>query len=124
MSIPENTPREEDSRIEADSDNADSDVVLGELSRNPSDYAPTDHFLIRARRSFGPITETRTSPSITVDVIETCFKEGEIKRARDGCVKFMAEVNGVEWHLVAHEGRALTAYAPDHHSEEIVEGDA
>lgn len=92
--------------------------------RNPADYTPTDHFVIRARRSYGPIAETRTAPPITGDVIETCISEGETKRVRNGCVKFSARVSGDEWHLVTHGRKVLTAYAPEHHTSEFMEDGA
>lgn len=99
-----------------------------DVSRDPADYTPTDHFVIRARRSYGPITETRTDPPITADVIERCISEGETKRVRDGCVKFIDEVDGEEWHLVTHGRKVLTAYAPaehepEHHVSAAVGGD-
>lgn len=119
------TTKTDDDSSTVDSDSTDD---RGGLTRDPSCYIPTDHFVIRAKLDHGPRSETRTAPPITADVIATCITEGEIVRARDGCVKFIAEVpeDGTEWHLVTHGRKVLTAYAPAHHTEcgEFREGGA
>lgn len=95
-----------------------------EVSRDPSEYAPTDHYVIRTRREFGPRSETRTAPPITSEVTRTCIVEGRVERAQGGRIKFIATVGGVEWNLIAENERVLTAYAPDRHDPEFVGGEA
>lgn len=86
-----------------------------EVSRDPSDYRPVDHYLIRARRDFGPTSETRTNPPITPKVTRTCITEGRIEDAQGDCTKFIAEVEGCEWHLITSGDLVLTAFARDRH---------
>lgn len=94
------------------------------ISRAPSGYCPVDHYVIRARREYGPVSDTRTNPPITADVTRTCITEGEIRDARDGCTKFVAEVGGHEWHLVIDDDRVVTAYVPGRHTGRDVPGGA
>lgn len=72
------------------------------LSRDPADYAPTDHFVIRSQRCYGPISETRAAPPITGDVVETCITRGEVRStgAESGRFELVADVHGREWRLV------------------------
>lgn len=77
-------------------------ILERQLSRDPSDYVPTDHFLIRAKRDFGPRGETRVCPPITPKVTRTCIAEGTVESACAGHVKFVAMVDEIEWHMVVH----------------------
>lgn len=77
-------------------------ILERQLSRDPSDYVPTDHFLIRAKRDFDPRGETRVCPPITPKVTRTCIAEGAVEPPRDGHVKFVAMVDEIEWHLAVY----------------------
>lgn len=102
--------------VEADPDVAgDDDVTENEVSREPSNYRPVDHYLIRARRDFGPTSDTRTDPPITPEVTRTCITEGRAEDAQDDCTRLIAEVRGVEWHMIINGELVLTAFAPHHH---------
>lgn len=98
-------------------DELDEAPTVSEKSRTPS-----DHYVIRARREYGPASDTRTNPSITADVTRTCISDGEIRDARHGCTKFVAAVDGHEWHLVIDTDLVVTAYVPGQHVGRDVPG--
>lgn len=108
--------RQDADRTDAETETPPTSVKnTAEISRTPSDYRPADHYVIRARRGYGPVSETRTNPPITADVTRTCISQGEIREAREGCTKFIAEVAGFTWHLVTDGDRVVTAYVPGRH---------
>lgn len=72
--------------------------------------------MIRARRDFGPTSETRTDPPITPKVTRTCIAEGRVEEAQGDCTKFIAEVDGNQWELIASGELVLTAFARGHHT--------
>lgn len=93
-----------------------------EVSRNPADYSPTRHFLIRYRRECGPARETRTAPPITGDVIRKCITQGALDRDPSGPdrVRFVANVDDHEWRLIARitdqgTNEVLSAFVPFRH---------
>lgn len=92
------------------------------VSRDPGDYSPTRHFLIRYRRECGPARETRTNPPITSDVIQTCITQGALDRDPGGRdrVRFVAEVDGFEWRLIGRitergTNEVISAFVPGRH---------
>lgn len=87
-----------------------------DVSREPSDYRPVDHYLIRARSDYGTTSETRTDPPITPRVTRACITAGDVHDAHGDCKKFVAEVDGVEWELIFSDDLVLTAVAPEHHT--------
>lgn len=87
-----------------------------DVSREPSEYRPVDHYLIRARRDFGPTSETRSDPPITSRVTRACITAGDVRDAQGDCKKFVAEVDGVDWQLIFSGDLVLTAYATGHHT--------
>lgn len=91
-----------------------------EISRDPSDYRPTDHFVIRSKREYGPADETRTDPLITPEVTRKCITNGHVIPARDDRKKFITMVGGYVWHLVVLDDLVLTAYAPAEHDGDDV----
>lgn len=97
--------------------NQHNDDNTVDVSRDPADYSATDHFVIRARHSYGPVSETRAYPPITSDVIETCICDGEVHDAKgpESSRKFVADVDGIEWHLLVYGQRVITAFAPSEH---------
>lgn len=85
------------------------------VSTEPSDYAPTDHFLIRWKWECGRPAATRTNPPITPEVVRECITGGTVRDAEDDCKKFVAEVDGHTWHLVFNDDRVVTAFVAGQH---------
>lgn len=94
--------------------------------RDPSAISTTEHFLRRFSDKHGPEHETRRDPAITSNVIETCVREGAVRRGRGETVVYEATVDGHEWWLVVgFDGgaSALTAYVPGVHGAEKYGGE-
>lgn len=110
---------------------AENKPAVAGLSRDPENYVPSDHFLTRFSPSCGRPDDTRHNPRITSDVVETCIREGELRRANGaGRWIFEAEVAGHQWWLVVgiNEGKhndVLTAYVPGvHETDDELNGGA
>lgn len=105
---------------ETANENEPTNEKLADVSRDPSDYSAADHFRIRYHRGAGPVSETRTNPHITGDVIRSCIRHGDLKPGHDDCVIFSDRVAGVDWWLIANPDtrEVLTAYAPEYHEHE------
>lgn len=108
---------------EPEADTATEQRIAGMLvSRDPSDYSPRRHFLIRAKRECGPPRETRTDPPITGDVIRSCITDGSIERDPSGPdrARFVTDVDGYSWRLIARltvkgTNEVLSAFVPGKH---------
>lgn len=97
----------------------DQSQLSTDVSRDPGDYAPTDHFLRRFSPRHGHPVETRTNPAITATVIEECITNGVVADAGDGAHALTATVDGHDWrmivHLAARPRELITAYVPGVH---------
>lgn len=114
---------------ESISDNSDEQIATPNgFSREPADYAPTEHFLTRFSSVHGSSASTRICPEITGDVVETCIREGELLEGEGRCWRLEAEVGGYQWRLVVdirpdEDNRVCTAlvpgvHRPSHHDPE------
>lgn len=109
------------SQLEIEAD-AETRIAGMHVSRDPADYSPSRHLMIRWHRECGPARETRTSPPITGDVVKTCITEGVLDRDPSGPdrVRFVANVDGHEWRLIARitpkgTNEVLSAFVPGKH---------
>lgn len=96
--------------------------------RDPGAFAPTEHYLERAKPEVGMWSRTRANPAITADIVETAIEEGTFEHAGgDDPDRYAYEhvVNGRRWRVIViiDEDRAgepgathdlLTAYAEVH----------
>lgn len=94
------------------------DQLLASPPREPSKIRPTEHLLRRYSDEYGPGHETRRNPEITDAIIETCIREGDVRRGNGETIVYEALVDGHEWWVVVgFRGgpSAITAYVPGVH---------
>lgn len=87
----------------------ESQSIAAAVSRTPSDFRPSDHFI-----------QMKRDRSIPGGAIRECIENGEVREAKEDCIRLTAIHNDEQFTLVVNpeEGRVVTGYRERAHFDQ------